>query len=373
MVDGKRYYLGPWHGEKKPPMAVALAYHAAIREMVGAVSVGIPVLAGVGEAITCIEAANLFISHQLKTFGPRAEASAEFSLRNVVLLFGRFAAKDFGPVRLAAVRDHLVQIGRTRSGINCQVNRIRRCWRWLASMEMLPSSVVEGHRTLRGLRFGQTTAGEAKPKATVTADMAEGTARAACPVIAGMIRVQLLTGVRPGEVCRMVSGDIDQTQSVWFYRPSHHKNAWRGNARSVPIGPKCQAILLPFLQLDEPDKPLFSPKDSMAWHQKEKRSRRKSRVQPSQVDRSIADPERTPGDAYDTQSFGRAIKYLQIRQGLARWSPSCLRATRAQTIFESFGIDAARTILGHSDEKVTLRYYTQENEAKAASLAVQVG
>ena len=354
-------------------MAVASAYHASIREMVGAVAVGIPVSGVLGEAITVIEAVNFFVSHQLKTFGPKAEATAGGSLRPLVLLFGRLAAKDFGPVKLAAVRDYLVQIGRTRSGVNCQVNRVRRCWRWLASMEMVPSSVVEGHRTLRGLRFGQTTAGEAKPKATVSTDMAEETARAACPVIAAMIRVQVLTGLRPGEVCRMTTGEIDQTQGCWFYRPSHHKNAWRGNVRSVPIGPKCQSILHPFLRLDQPDKPIFSPKDSMLWHQKEKRSRRKSPVQPSQMDRSIADPERTPGDCYCTQTYAKAIKYIQTRQGLARWSPSCLRATRAQTIFESFGIDAARTILGHSDEKVTLRYYTQENEAKAASLAAQVG
>ena len=334
----------------------------------------IPKTVTLGADITTLEAAVVFIAEQLNHHGKKAEDNSDFALRPVVALFGRTPAKDFGPLRLRSVRDYLVKLGRTRSGVNKQINAIKRAWRWMAELEMIPGGTVEAHRTMRGLRYGQTEARESTPKAKVTVEMAEMTAARACPIIAAMIRVQVLTGLRPGEVCRMTTGQIDQADpGCWFYRPDQFKTKWLGKNRAVPIGPRAQEVLLPFLHPQEPDRALFSPIEATAHRMADLRSKRKSKVPPSQLDRRKENPEKTPGEFYITESYGRAIKAVNILHGLPAWSPSCLRATRAQTVFESLGLDAARTLLGHADEAVTLKFYLHQAEEKSKALALLVG
>ena len=77
-----------------------------------------------------------------------------------------------------------------------------------------------------------------------------------------MIDVQLLTGMRPGEVVLMRTCDIDRSADVWVYRPEHHKTLHHGHDRAIYIGPKCQELLTPLLKKDEPEAYLFSPADA---------------------------------------------------------------------------------------------------------------
>ena len=373
-INGHRIYLGPWSGEKTPSKVIQTKYKASIRQLLDPSAPPIPQAVALGLDITILEAVVAYIADQLKHHGNRAEMTFEHALRPVVAMFGRTPAKDFGPLRLRSVREHLVNTGRTRSGINCQINRIKRAWRWMAELEMIPGGTVEAHRTMRGLRYGQTEARESTPKAKVSVEMAEMTAARACPIIAAMIRAQVLTGLRPGEVCRMTTGQIDQADpGCWFYRPDQFKTKWLGKNRAVPIGPRAQDVLRPFLHTQEPDRALFSPIEATAHRMADLRSKRKSKVQPSQLDRRKVNPEKTPGEFYITESYGRAIKAVNIAHGLPAWSPSCLRATRAQTVFESLGLDAARTLLGHADEAVTLKFYLHQAEEKSKALALLVG
>ena len=41
-----------------------------------------------------------------------------------------------------------------------------------------------------------------------------------------MIRLQLLTGMRPGEVVRIRRRDLDMTGRMWEYRPAQHKREY---------------------------------------------------------------------------------------------------------------------------------------------------
>ena len=55
-----------------------------------------------------------------------------------------------------------------------------------------------------------------------------------------MVEVQLLTGMRPGEVCQLRPCDIDTAGPVWVFRPRQHKTRHRGEAaggRDRPEGP----------------------------------------------------------------------------------------------------------------------------------------
>jgi hypothetical protein len=62
-------------------------------------------------------------------------ANIKAALRPLRALYGRTPARDFGPLALRAVRDRMVGDGLMRTTINNRVARIRRAFRWAASVE----------------------------------------------------------------------------------------------------------------------------------------------------------------------------------------------------------------------------------------------
>lgn len=369
-IDGKFVYLGKWDGEKKPPLAVQAKYQEAIRIKLYPEESFAKSLVSAGKVLTVTEAVVMFLEDIESRRGVKAAKDHKHSLMQVVEMFGVTFAKDFGALRLEAVRDELVRLGRTRSGINVAVNRIRTCFSWLASREIIPGETLAKQRALVALRKGQTEAPESKPKATVEPELAEQTAGKAHPVLAAMIRVQLATGMRPGELCAMTPGQIDtKDPECWFYRPEKFKTAHLDKNRSIPLGPQVQGILAPLLENKGPNVAIFSPKEAIALQNQQKRLAAKS---PSPISRAKDELVKPPRAFYDTQSYGRAIARLCDAHGLPRWSPSCLRATRAQFVFEAEGLEATKHLLGHSDTEVTKKFYLHQSEAIAKKLTLKL-
>jgi integrase len=60
-----------------------------------------------------------------------------------------------------------------------------------------------------------------------------------------MVEVQALTGMRPGEVWCMTTGQIDRSGDVWLYIPTRHKTVDLGRDRVIPLGPRAQEVLKP--------------------------------------------------------------------------------------------------------------------------------
>ncbi|MEO0531929.1 MAG: hypothetical protein AAF266_15345 [Planctomycetota bacterium] len=94
-------------------------------------------------------------------------------------------------------------------------------------------------------------------------------------VVADMVRVQRLTGMRPGEVLELRPCDLDRTEKVWAYRPASHKTEHHGRDRVVFIGPRAQAVLEPYLQR-EPTQPCFRPCDSEAQRRRVQHENRRT-------------------------------------------------------------------------------------------------
>src|SRR5262249_29699557 len=67
-----------------------------------------------------------------------------------------------------------------------------------------------------------------------------------------MVELQRLTGMRPGEACRLRLSEVDRTGEVWVYRPVQHKTAHHGKARAVHLGPRAQALITGFLRGSNP-------------------------------------------------------------------------------------------------------------------------
>lgn len=176
-------------------------------------------------------------------------------------------------------------------------------------------------------------------------------------VVADMVRFQSLTSCRPGEVCTLRPSDVDRSGDVWAYRPERHKTEHLGRERIVWIGPQAQTVLRPYLLRDAGDF-CFSPAESEKQRKAEMRACRKTRVQPSQMDRRKARPKRQPGDRYRKDAYGKAIERAveqanlkRVGEGqepLPRWKPNQLRHSAATEIRRRFGLEAAQVILGHA-------------------------
>jgi len=186
-----------------------------------------------------------------------------------------------------------------------------------------------------------------------------------------MVELQMLTGMRPGEVCILRPMDVDRRGKVWLYRPADHKTAHHGHKRVVPIGPRGQEILGPFLARP-PEDYCFAPDEAQAHRNAVRRARRRTRVQPSQQNRRTPEPEEFPGDRYDPDSYRRAIEYAIAATNRAatqqakaegreagenelipHWHPHPLRHTAATIIRREMGLDAARALLGHRSLGIT--------------------
>src|SRR5262249_60611565 len=132
---------------------------------------------------------------------------------------------------------------------------------------------------VRGLEKGRSPARETEPVQPVAVEVVEATLRYLLPPVRAMVELQLLTGMRSGEVCDMRACDLDTAGDVWLYRPAHHKSKAKGKERVVALGPKAQAIIKPFLKLDT-QAHLFSPQEAVAELNARLRARRRTKFHP---------------------------------------------------------------------------------------------
>ncbi|MBM4005773.1 MAG: hypothetical protein FJ295_21220 [Planctomycetes bacterium] len=117
--------------------------------------------------------------------------------------FGRLPAEEFSPLKLKTVRESMVVAKLSRTTINQNINRIRRMFKWAAAEELIPGSVHENLKAVEGLKSGRCEARDSEPVLPIDMVVVEATLPFLSPVVADMIRVQELTGMRPGEVCQL--------------------------------------------------------------------------------------------------------------------------------------------------------------------------
>jgi integrase len=294
------------------------------------------------------------------------------SIRPVRRLYGATPARSFGPLALRVVRDDMVKSGLARTTVNSRINRIRRVFTWAASVELVPASVVQALRTIDGLREGRTEAHEAEPIRPVPIEHVEAVLPALPRPIATMVRIQLLTGCRAGEVMAMRGCDIVATDPTWEYRPARHKTQWRGKSRVIPLGPKAQEIVKQFLN-PELLSFLFSPADVVVALHARRGAARKSKRTPSEVSkRCAAGPGHKHAPRYKRGSYLQAVVRACRTVGVAEWAPLQLRHTAATLIRARYGLETAQVVLGHAKADTT-EIYAERDLSKARAVMVEIG
>jgi integrase len=343
--------------------------------------------------------------HYRRPDGTPTNEIADFkaSLRPLREMYGHTPARAFGPLALKAVRQRMIDAGWCRGVVNQRIGRVRRVFRWAVEQELVPPSVLQGLAAVRGLQRGRSSARETEPIKPVPQAFVDATLPHLRPQVAAMVRLQLLTGMRPGEVVIMRGLDIDMTGKVWLYRPGSdqgphgaHKTAWRGHTRIVPLGPRAQEVLRPWLRLNVTEY-LFQPREAEAARDAERARSRKTKRAPSQLRRRPKrNPKRAPGERYSVTSYDRAVaravlvankanacatcKLLKPDErcetcravAIPHWHPNQLRHSKATEIRREAGLDAARAVLGHRSPTIT-EVYAEIDLGKAAEIMERIG
>jgi integrase len=281
-------------------------------------------------------------------------------------------ASHFGPRDLKAVRTEMGDRKWTRETVNAQVGRIRRIFRWGVEHELVRPQVLQAIQAVAPLRKGRTGLQEGRGVQPVDPAHVAAVLPRVGPVVAAMIRLQQVAGMRPQDVCQLRPADIDRSGKVWLYR--QHKGEWRGEVRIVTFGPRAQKILKPWLARPE-DAYCFSPAESEA-------ARRTTR-------KRTARRGRPPRQRYDTGSYrraiDRAIEALNTKAAekaakagkpaptpIPHWSPNQLRHNAATLVRAKYGIEAAQVYLGHARADVT-QVYAERDLELARRIAREIG
>lgn len=315
------------------------------------------------------------VSFYVKNGRPTTEVREYgYAARLVRQLYGHRPAGEFDVLALDAVRRAMVAAGWCRTRVNKQVGRVKRMFRWAAARKLVPAGLLAELDTLDGLKAGRSAAAERAKVGPVPDAHVNAVLPYLRPPARAMVRLQRLTGMRPGEVCGLRLADVDRSGPVWVYRPQEHKTEHHGRDRAVHIGPRGQAVIVEHLagHLPAADEPVFSPARDRERRYAERRAKRKSKVTPSQQDRRKHRPVRVPGRAYLVSSYAHAVRAACRAAGVPAWHPHQLRHTHATEVRRQFGAEAAQAALGHANLRAT-EVYAEKDAALAARVAAAVG
>jgi integrase len=131
----------------------------------------------------------------------------------------------------------------------------------------------------------------------------------------------------------MTAVAIDRTDpTCWEYRPGHHKTEHHHRSRVVFVGPRCQAILMPYV--------LKAGSGRLFQHSRD--------------------------------GYRRAITRACQRVGIEPWHPNQLRHSLGTEVRKKFGLEASQVILGHAQADIT-QVYAERDADRGREVARQVG
>jgi integrase len=246
---------------------------------------------------------------------------------------GEVPVADLTAAHLKAARADMLASGLSRPTINARMARLRRVLRWGVGEGMVPPATLTVAECIPPLRAGAEGVREPRTRRPVTEEAVAKVLPLLPPPVAALVRVQLLTGARPGELFTMRPCDVATSGAVWVYVPQTHKTAHRGRRREIRLGPLAQAAIAPLLNRPVAS-PVFSPRDAGR--------------------RTVAGRPVAP--TYSRRSYRQAIVRACRRAGVAPWSPYDLRHAAASRFRREFGEEVARALLGHARLDTTAIY-----------------
>lgn len=292
-----------------------------------------------------------YLDHAKEVYGDkeRGEYANIKSATALLLEFcGAMSSTAFGPKALDDFQEWMKRhhkVRRDRNGVvvwradrpvmpsyvNWVSSRIKRVFRWAERREFVAKGTWFSLRAVPGLRTNKRKKRPVR-EAHFLAVLAE-----VSPMIAAMLRIQWHTSARSGSVCRARRSQFEIVGDLWYWRP-RHKQEHTGEELIVPIGPRLQGALRPFIDGCEARDYIFSPRRI----RNNPRYRQRYRVQSYR------------------QAVTRGIERANAKRGIdeqiPRFTPHQLRHSRIRIVRDKHGAEAAQSIAGHKSLAATQLY-----------------
>lgn len=270
---------------------------------------------------------------------PTGERSREVNnfddaVRELLALYGDKRTSEFSKADLEAVRQAMIDRRLSRGVVNKRVNKILRIFVWGTDdgRELAPVAVAATLKLIRRLEAHRSPAKDYAPVVGVDPKLVLRAADAANEVIAAMVKLQLLTGMRPGEVCGLRKQMVKQIEGQWVADYGiEHKMAYRKQSRIVSLGPKSMTLLKDWLaKCPSEESYVFRPTDQKGSRGKLKR--------------------------FTRYGYRESIRWACRKAGIPHIAPNRIRHTAAEEIRKKYGLEAVQAVLGHKSRVSSERY-----------------
>ncbi|MCA9136903.1 MAG: tyrosine-type recombinase/integrase [Planctomycetales bacterium] len=288
-------------------------------------------------AITVSGVTTEFRATKLKSFDRNPAHKCRFE--NLCKLlddeYGDTPAKDFGPRKLADLRELLVVDGNCRKYVNSQIRFIVRIFKHALSRELIEPGQLVALESLESLKKGE--AKDNPPRKPASLELIHKTLPHLCDDSAAMVRIQLATGCRPSELFTLTPAEVDQSGEVWMIRKTSHKTAHHGKQKVIPIVGDARDAIAPFL-LGPENEVCFTNASGTPWNRNTYRRR-----------------------------ITRQCETLKID----RWTPYQIRHLVGQSVRDKLSAEHVQAILGHSRISM-VETYSRASEHKAVEAAIAI-
>ena len=294
-LNGRNHYLGEWQSPASLEKYARLLSQWQRGELEAPEPAGGPTVGSL--ALRYMEHA---ARYYVKDGKPTNQVSVcKAALRHCCELWASLPVAEFSPLKLQAVIARMVEHGCSRTYANKLLVCIKIAFKWGVAQEIVPPAVLQGLQAVSGLRRGRTTARENPPVGPVAPEIVEATARECSPIVATMIELGRLTGMRIGEVCGMRPRDVTiEPGGTAVYIPPSHKTAHHGKERKIILGPRALAALKPYLARP-PEMNCFRPVEAVEWKREQAAAARKTppvcKSHATQPIEAKGEPEANPG------------------------------------------------------------------------------
>lgn len=262
-------------------------------------------------------------------------------------------ADTIGPKHLKEWQKRLADEERSRSYINANISYILKAFRWGAAEELIPASVSQNLYVLPRIRRGETKAKERKKKKPAEQTWVNSVLPHLSPTLQTMLMLQYHTGVRSQSVCMARPSQFTTEDEFLIWCPRHKLEKW-GIELVLPLGPRAQLLLVPFLA-DKTDRWLFVPRGRNSYG---KPTRYNSNSYRSALQ-----------DGVDRLNAARQKAGLEK---LPMWTPHQLRHAKGHMVRDEYGIEAVQAVLGHT-RLATSEIYSASRLKLAKLVAKETG
>lgn len=346
-VNGRQYtrYFGVWGAE-----STRRAYSQFCRDWV---SLG-PLAALQVEVTHLCELVELYLEFVSREYRKRGKHSSEYhaqrsAMRRLVEIEGDRPVSQFGVDQFRGYQRHLAERRYARKTIRDHSNRVLQLVRFGAERGLVSGEQWDRLRAARRIRRGAGLGVATAKRKPVPAEQIEAVFphlhrdKRVREMLETMIRVQLLAGLRPREICVLRGAEIDRAcGEEWKYTvdPKWNKLDHLELEQVYYFGPKVRALLGPLLDAAGPDEYLF----------------------------------RLPGKTAPVERlwYCRSITRACKLAGVPHWTPHRLRHNKATAVLGHTGsYREAGEAIGDSEE-VARRNYT-DSEAIRRRIAKETG